>query len=250
MYEVVNVGSKKVACFVISTPSGLIVVDSGYPGGFAQFKANFLAKGYSPNQVKYLFLTHCHNDHTGFLAQLLSYFPKASLILHKEAAERIKLGRNLKIHTATSKKVQKYSKLMEFFKLGENKFPAVNAPERYLLFEEGGKQYLKEDKINIEIVPLPGHTSDSIGLLFPDKRLICGDAVFNIPLLSKCRYPLVLEDAKVLQKTWRYILERAVTLLPSHGKPLGTDEIRAYWEGLGSLQEYPIYSKRQLDDWH
>ncbi len=209
-----------------------------------------MAKGYSVGQVKYLFLTHSHNDHTGFLAHLLAYFPKASLILHKESAERIKLGRNLKIHTATSKRVQKFCKLMEFFKLGENKFPAVNAPGRYLIFEEGDTQYLKEDKINIEIVSLPGHTSDSIGLLLPDRRLICGDAVFNTPMLSQGYYPLVLEDAKALQKTWGYILANTVTLLPSHGKPLDTDEIRAYWEGLGSLQEYPIYNKRQLDDWH
>jgi len=53
-----------------------------------------------------------------------------------------------------------------------------------------------------------------------------------------------------LQKTWKYILENAITLLPSHGNILSVDCIRAYWDGLGRLQEYPIYSKRRQDKWH
>ena len=247
MYEVVNLGSKRVACFVINIPNSLIVVDSGYPGGYAKFMAKFLAQGFKAEQVKYLFLTHSHDDHAGFLKELLAAFPQAKLILHREAAERIKLGRNLRVHTATSKKIQQVCKLLEFFRLGEHKFPAVNEPNRYLLFEKGGTQYLKENKIDIEIVALPGHTADSIGLLLPDKRLICGDIVFNMPKLSKYYYPLVLEDALELQRTWRFVLTHSISLLPSHGKPLSTDCIRGFYEGLGSIQEYPIYSKRRLE---
>jgi len=250
MYEVINLGTKRVACYVINITGSLIVVDSGYPGGFEDFMARFTEAGFVAAHVKYLFLTHSHDDHAGFLKEQLAAFPKAKLILHREAAERIKLGRNLKIHIASSKKIQKVCKLLEFFKLGEHKFPAVNAPNRYLLFEKGGTQYLKEDKLDIEIVALPGHTTDSIGLMLPGKRLICGDAVFNMPKLSKCYYPLVLEGVLALQKTWKYILENAITLLPSHGNILSVDCIRAYWDGLGRLQEYPIYSKRRQDKWH
>jgi glyoxylase-like metal-dependent hydrolase (beta-lactamase superfamily II) len=248
MYYADDLGTKKVSCFVISTPDKrLIVVDSGYPGGFAQFKKKFESKGYDKRLVKFLFLTHSHDDHVGFLQEMLEYFTDANLILHHEAVRRLKLGRNLKIHSATSKMIQSVCKFLEYTGLGKHKFPAVDAPKRYLLFAKD-EQYLRESKIEIDIVPLPGHTADSIGLMLPGKRLICGDAVFNMPALSKNYYPLVLEDALMLQKTWSYICRNAVTLIPSHGKPLSVDCIRAYWEGLASLPDYPIFGKKRREN--
>ena len=129
---------------------------------------------------------------------------------------------------------------MFFFNKNAFKYQPINSPSRYLIFNNQDDQFLKQNNIEIEIVELLGHTEDSIGLMLDGKRLICGDVVFN-NALSHNFYPLVIEDKLKLQKSWKYIVENAITIIPSHGKPLSADEIRPFYLKLGDIETYKIF---------
>ena len=188
MVKIHNLGNFIVNCFVIEQDKGLIIIDSGYPGGFSSFIKKFNKKGFKKEDIKFLFLTHCHDDHVGFYKELTE-FTDAPVILHPIAAKRLKLGHNPHTHGASYKLMQKIC-IMQKDK--EKRFPPIELPDRYLLFN--GEQFILDSGMQGKIVNLPGHTADSIGIMLPDGRLIAGDTAMNI--LLAVYHPLVLEDLR------------------------------------------------------
>ncbi len=51
--------------YVLETTKGFIVIDTGYLGGCEKFVTRF-QKIAPLNEIKYIVLTHAHNDHAGF----------------------------------------------------------------------------------------------------------------------------------------------------------------------------------------
>ena len=77
--------------YLLETPMGIIAIDTGYPGGAKKFIRRFVRR-WPLSELKYIFLTHHHDDHAGFLADLLEA-AGAKVILHPLAAGcRIFLG--------------------------------------------------------------------------------------------------------------------------------------------------------------
>ena len=66
-----NIGSRVVNNFLIPFDTGFILVDTGYAGGFTRFKKKLEKHHIRPEQIKYVFLTHAHDDHAGFLNEVL-----------------------------------------------------------------------------------------------------------------------------------------------------------------------------------
>lgn len=235
MAEIINLGNSMVNTFVIKYDNCLVLVDSGYAKGFEKFKKKFEENGFKWKDVKFMFLTHCHDDHTGFLNQLLD-LTGAKLILHKEAVDRLKLGHNPHTHGASYKLMQIIVKMMN---KKEKYFPRVDRVDDYLIFNEN-EQYLKDSGLEGEIVYLPGHTADSIGIMFDDGRLICGDTAMDMPIAKKY-FPLVLEDAEQLRKTWDYMLTNAKIVVTSHGKPIPVDTLKKYRPAMDKLKVLKVY---------
>jgi glyoxylase-like metal-dependent hydrolase (beta-lactamase superfamily II) len=236
MYRIINLGTFAVNSYIIETPKGLIAVDSGYPKDFKGYKVKLNKHGFKFYDIKYFFLTHCHDDHTGFLKELMELAPEAKLILHIEAIPRLKAGHNPHTHGASYKLMQKF---LIKTRDKEKYFPSIDTPDRYLPFD-GEKQFLKDAGIDIEIVALPGHTADSIGLLFSDGRMLIGDAAFNMPIAVK-NAPLVLENVEALRKSWDYIIANAKEIITSHGKPIPKEKLIKHRPALEELTVLPIY---------
>jgi metallo-beta-lactamase class B len=64
------VGASDVTSYLISTPKGLILLDSGYAETVPQVEANIKALGFKLGDVKILLNSHAHFDHAGGLAEL------------------------------------------------------------------------------------------------------------------------------------------------------------------------------------
>ena len=95
--------------FLIDTGSEVILVDTGFPTGFAapakklgaplymgekvaDYLDAFNATGYNPGQVTKILITHKHPDHTA----ALQYFPHAKVYISPEDADAMKLeGENI-----------------------------------------------------------------------------------------------------------------------------------------------------------
>lgn len=64
------VGTYGLASYLVTTPEGHVLIDTGLPEANPQIKANIAKLGFKVTDVKYLLNTHAHLDHTGGLAEL------------------------------------------------------------------------------------------------------------------------------------------------------------------------------------
>lgn len=62
------VGTNGLASYLITTPKGHILIDTGLPEANPQIKASIAKLGFKVADIKYLLNTHAHLDHTGGLA--------------------------------------------------------------------------------------------------------------------------------------------------------------------------------------
>ena len=119
---------------------------------------------------------------------------------------------------------------------GKHEFPNVKVDNDTLLWN-GENQFFKEMGIGLEIIYLPGHTSDLIGLLSDDGILLCGDASMN-GLPSIKRNIIWIENLVDYKKSWDKIIESsAKEIYPSHGAPFPKKDLIKYRDYLEKMNQ-------------
>jgi metallo-beta-lactamase class B len=63
------IGSAGLACYLITTPAGNILLDTGYPDMASQIEGNIQALGFKLTDTKILLNSHAHIDHGGGMAE-------------------------------------------------------------------------------------------------------------------------------------------------------------------------------------
>jgi metallo-beta-lactamase class B len=79
------VGASDVTSFLITTPDGHILLDSGLPETVPQIEKNIIALGFRLEDVRFLINSHAHYDHAGGLAKLKE-LTKAKLLASESDA--------------------------------------------------------------------------------------------------------------------------------------------------------------------
>jgi len=64
------VGTYDLACYLITTPDGNILINTGLASSASQIKHNVEKLGFKFNDIKILLITHAHYDHVGALAAI------------------------------------------------------------------------------------------------------------------------------------------------------------------------------------
>lgn len=75
------VGAYHSSVHLIDTGNGLVMIDTGYLKSFYLVVNGIYALGYSPKDVKYIFLTHWHSDHVEGVRPMLSLAPEAKTLI-------------------------------------------------------------------------------------------------------------------------------------------------------------------------
>ena len=68
--DIYYVGSAGLACYLITTPAGNILLDTGYPDMAAMIEGNIRTLGFKLGDTKILINSHAHIDHGGGMAQI------------------------------------------------------------------------------------------------------------------------------------------------------------------------------------
>jgi metallo-beta-lactamase class B len=68
--NVYYVGASDVTSYLITTPNGHILIDSGFEETVPQIKANVTKLGFKLEDIKILLINHAHYDHCGGLAEI------------------------------------------------------------------------------------------------------------------------------------------------------------------------------------
>ena len=88
-----NLGNRVVNNYMIPLENGYMLIDTGYANGFRRFQKKLQKAKIDPKEIKYVFLTHAHDDHAGFLNEVLE-LTDAKVILHPKAIEVLRRGQN------------------------------------------------------------------------------------------------------------------------------------------------------------
>ncbi len=232
--EMINIGNMMINNYLLKIPDGYMAIDTGYEGNFDRFCKGLKMKNIELEKIRYIFLTHAHDDHAGFLGKLLQA-TDASAIVHKDSPQRLALGHNLPIGGCPTALAKAFFLCMRIAGKGKHEFPGVDVSDRAIVWD-GHAQPLRERSIPLDILALPGHTADSIGLLSDSGDLFCGDAAMNgFPSLK--RNTIWVENLDDYARSWdSMIRSHAKTVYPSHGRPFPVSDLIKFRKFLNGIR--------------
>ncbi len=234
----VNIGNRVLNNYLIKTDKGWIAVDTGYAGGCSRFLAGLQKNGINPQEIKYIFLTHAHDDHAGYLEELMRA-TVATLVMDKLSPDRLLAGHNQWIGGCSGRLAKFFVSAMSLAGKGKHEFPVmdVRAVENVVLWDREN-QFFKQQGLPLTIVLLHGHTADNIGLLTDYGALFCGDAAMN-GFPSVKRNIIWIENLDDYRKSWDAMIESpAKEIYPSHGKPFPKSDLIKYRKHLDKIRIY------------
>jgi len=238
MTEILNLGNRVVNNWLLRLNGKTVLVDTGYPDGFAGFQKRLEQQGLKLDDIDYLFLTHAHDDHAGFVSDVLAA-SHARLILHAKALPTLRRGQNDFGGGCTGRLAYLTCLLMKAAGKAEHRFPPLEDKydDRLLTLTPENRAKL-ESELGVLILDTPGHTACSVSLLTGEGLLFCGDAAMNgFPSIG--RVTIWAEDLSTFRTSWEAIIVLNPRFLyPGHGKPFPVADLQKH---LDAVEKHKIY---------
>jgi endoribonuclease LACTB2 len=187
--QIANLGSESANFYLILVDDiPAIMIDCGWANTMNVLKGKLEQLQIQLSDVKYLLVTHYHPDHAGLVRELKSSGVK--LVVYETQLP-----------------------------LAEELSNALNLTERYLEMQQKSglklkagqsREFLKKLRIDGEIVPIAGHTHDSVALVLDEGVAFTGDLAFEV---------MIAETDTESAESWKRIRQMGVhSVYPGHGK--------------------------------
>lgn len=240
--KIINLGNRIVNTYLVKTESSCILIDTGYAEQFPAFNKKLRAINIEVNEIDYILLTHAHDDHAGFLSDILQH-SDAKVIMSSEGLENLRKGQNSFDGRCSGRLALFFCKILALLGKGEHKFPSLSEQyEERLIFVEEHNQKEIEQKIQGKIMKTPGHTPCSISLLLNDGSLFCGDAAMN-GLPSIHRTTIWVGNLPEYINSWKLMVKVKPRLIyPGHGKPFLARDLSKYMNTAAKKTLHPLRS--------
>ncbi len=222
----INLGITK--CYLVEFPEGYLLIDTSYTKDYRKFLKALNRIGVDIYKIKYLLLTHHHDDHAGFAAELVEQ-TGAKIIVHKNAVHPLKKG----VSERTVRSINRCVKILfSIYMMFHRSFiyPSVTVTEKDIVLSGDDFSLLEKLGINGRIVYTPGHTRDSISVILNNGFSFVGDVAMNFLNICGIKYrPLFTEDIDAVFESWKKLIENGARILyPAHGKPFAADKLIFY----------------------
>lgn len=221
--------------WVIEHPEGIIVVDSGEtaataePGYFPRWHPYFRlgvrewvraeqeigpqleSRGISPDDVRWVIVTHLHTDHAGGL----HHFPRNNILVSRVEYEAAR-GLAGRVRGYLNQRWPEHfrPRLVEFDPVAVGPFP-----ESLTLTAAG----------DVHLVPTPGHSAGHLSVIVEDddrSYFFAGDTSYTEQLMLQQKVDGVAPDEmaarRTLDRIHRYVQETPTVYLPSHDPEAGS----------------------------
>ena len=241
--DIKNAGNRIMNTWLYPIEGGWVMIDTGYENSYPKVLKRLNKLLIKPEEVRYLFLTHAHDDHAGFLEEWMSKHPQTQIIAHAGAIEGLRRGQNSFAGGCSTLFAFLFCQLMALFGNGEHRYPRLTEEhlERIITLNEDNLSQI-ESELQGKILFTPGHTADSISLLVND-NLFCGDAAMNgIP--SSHKITIWVENTSEFEQSWdRILASGAKKIYPAHGNPFRPEELVKNKKRIQSLCLRPLKHK-------
>lgn len=235
-----NVGNRIMNTYIYQVPEGYIMIDTGYGHSLKKVEKRANRQGIPLSGVNYVFLTHAHDDHAGFLNELLSKYPDIKVILHRRAIPTLLRGQNSFDGGCSGFTAFIFCKFMGLIGKGKHLFPPVERQylDRFMILSPQNLS-AAENLLQGKILFTPGHTPDSISLQKGNK-IFCGDAAMNgLPSLK--RITIWIENKNAFQNSWNTLIDaKADWIFPAHGKPFKRETLKKYIRHIPGIKLYRL----------
>lgn len=208
--------------YVLRTDMGLVIVDTGSEPKVASILINYVRGRLreKSDQIKYVFLTHWHGDHSGG-AEKIRELTGAQIICYQDDSRL--LAGTADIEVCWNKPMPRAG-LNPFMQLvcaaGYRMMKAnTDSLKPDMAVEEGATPFGEE----WTVLHLPGHTPGSCGLWSPRRRILfAGDTMLNMGNRIIPPLPFLVQDPEKLYESWHKIsqLGRIDWILPGHFGPM------------------------------
>ncbi len=206
--------------YLLPAKEGFLLIDSGPSEKGEKFLRFIKARRINLRSIKYILLTHHHEDHAG-AAAFLRELTGAKLIVHRAAVQALSEGRVLPAGRPPNSCVKL---LLGFYSLlrGVRKgFKPVNFKRQDMLLEGDEVDLLSSIGLRGKILHTPGHTQDSLSLVLEDGSAFVGDTASSLFRICGSGFlPPLIEDPELLKRSWAKLLKAGARVIyPSHGPP-------------------------------
>ncbi|MBI5118134.1 MBL fold metallo-hydrolase [Candidatus Poribacteria bacterium] len=214
-------------CFLLTCKGGYLLVDTPYPGKYEALAKALKEESVDVSDIKYLLLTHHHDDHAGAASELLKH-TDAALIVHEKALPHLAAGQSdpdgKAINLGTKTVMAAYTAVIHRTGFA---FPPVHLRGKDIVIKGDDNELLRSLGINGKIIHTPGHTSDSISVILDDGSALVGDAAMNFMKFCLIGHkPIYVNDRKQTSQSWLKLKREGAKLIyPSHGKPFNAEEL-------------------------
>jgi glyoxylase-like metal-dependent hydrolase (beta-lactamase superfamily II) len=176
-------------------------------------------------EIRYLLLTHHHDDHAGFAAELRKR-TGCRIIAHRNGVGPLSQGEPEDTIQPVNRRVKFVFSIFSLFHR-QFGFPPLILGENDILLTDDDFELLKSIGINGKIIYTPGHTRDSISVILSDGSAFVGDVAMNFLRLTGIGHrPIYIEDINTVYESWQKLIEQgAKVIYPSHGRPFSARKL-------------------------
>ncbi|NIS80007.1 MAG: MBL fold metallo-hydrolase [Anaerolineales bacterium] len=194
LYAQVNAGA-------VVGPDWSVLIDTlAYPDETQEIQEFIEGRLQSP--VRYVINTHYHADHSLGNCR----FPRAIIVGHERCRQLL----NTRGRTALETAQRQNRELLD-----------VNLVLPDVVFDDGGIS-IRVGKRTLQLMHLPGHSEDGIGVLIVEDRvLFAGDIMMPLPYLLDGDYDVMVETMKRIPKI------KLENLIQGHGEVILRGEVQA-----------------------
>lgn len=226
-------------CYLIQAGDKYVLVDTGYVEDWELFEQRLKEAGISLSQISHILLTHHHDDHCGLLHNILRENSSIRVVMSELCSQLIQKGQNDLTHGGglLNKRVaflirhkQAYVSWILHKKVDKSnnlKFTPYRLRKNDIIVKE--ETELREIGIPLDgkIIETPGHTVDSISILFPDGDCLVGDAAAHMLPFAGTKYCVIFVcDMDEYYKSWEKLIQSGVKqIYPAHGEAFCADKL-------------------------
>jgi glyoxylase-like metal-dependent hydrolase (beta-lactamase superfamily II) len=209
--------------FLVPIKDGYVLIDNAYEKEYDLFLDYLRDKNISIKDIKYILLTHHHDDHVGFLNQIVAENKNVRIVLAKETAKLLRKGKN---NLENGGGIVN-STIYTLFRIKQILTPSWNLTFPPYVIRENDIVIVKDyfdlsGILGIDLVAIhtPGHSSDSTTFIYNEKIAFCGDLASNFLNWAGAKYlTLFNEDINIVYESWKKLIDiKIVTIATAHGK--------------------------------